>query len=152
MNVILMSTQLSCHLCCSTFWLSISEMSVHTCLFHSIWLGLTPAKSSLAKWVECRVWKLRAYDFHELVDCASIVNKLAEIKYSDIGLKFDRAHNKRCSIWAELHIRWNQGKNRPILLTSYSDLAFDCRSTSYWRWERAWRRHNRCWTLGGSVC
>lgn len=45
----------------------------------------------------------RAYDFHELVNCANTLNQLSAIEYGDNGLKFDRVHNKQRNIWAELH-------------------------------------------------
>ena len=45
----------------------------------------------------------RAYDFHELVGCANTVNQLAAIEYGHNGLQFDRAHNKQCNVWSDLH-------------------------------------------------
>jgi hypothetical protein len=65
----------------------------------------------------------RAYDFHELVGCASTVNKLAAIEYGENGLKFDRAHNKQHNIWAELHPL--EPGQEPVNLADYSDLASD---------------------------
>jgi hypothetical protein len=45
----------------------------------------------------------RAYDFHELVNCANTLNHLAAIEYGDNGLQFGRVHNKQRNIWGELH-------------------------------------------------
>ena len=45
----------------------------------------------------------RAYNFHELVNCANILNKLLAIEYGDNELKFNRVHNKQRNIWAGLH-------------------------------------------------
>jgi hypothetical protein len=45
----------------------------------------------------------RAYDFHELVNCANTLNLLTAIEYGNNGLQFARAHNKQRNIWSELH-------------------------------------------------
>jgi hypothetical protein len=37
----------------------------------------------------------RAYDFHELVSCANILNHLSVIKYGDNSLQFGRVHIKQ---------------------------------------------------------
>jgi hypothetical protein len=45
----------------------------------------------------------RAYDFHELVNCANTLNQLSVIEYGANSLQFPRAHNKQHNIWDELH-------------------------------------------------
>jgi hypothetical protein len=45
----------------------------------------------------------RAYDFHELVNTANTVNRLAAVEYGANGLKFNRVHNKMTNVWADLH-------------------------------------------------
>jgi hypothetical protein len=65
----------------------------------------------------------RAYDFHELVSCANILNHLAAIEYGDNGLKFNRIHNKQSNIWGELH-PLREGKVAPDL-DDYSKIKED---------------------------
>ena len=45
----------------------------------------------------------RAYDFHELVNCANTFNHLSSIEYGENGLKFGKVHNKMTNIWAEIN-------------------------------------------------
>lgn len=45
----------------------------------------------------------RAYDFHQLLNTANTLNRLASIEYKDNGLKFGRVHNKMKNVWADLH-------------------------------------------------
>jgi hypothetical protein len=45
----------------------------------------------------------RAYNFHELINCANALNQLSAIEYGENGLQFGRAHNKQKNVWADLH-------------------------------------------------
>lgn len=45
----------------------------------------------------------RVYDFQELIQCANALNQLSAIEYGSNGLTFNRAHNKMCNVWDELH-------------------------------------------------
>ena len=46
----------------------------------------------------------RAYNFHELLTWANMLNQLAAIEYENNGLKFDRVHNKQWNVWEDLHL------------------------------------------------
>ena len=45
----------------------------------------------------------KAYDFHELVNTANTINRLAGIEFGENGLQFGRMHNKMKNVWADLH-------------------------------------------------
>ena len=45
----------------------------------------------------------KAYDLHELLGDANIVNHLSQIEYGGNGIKFAKEHNKMKIIWAKLH-------------------------------------------------
>jgi hypothetical protein len=45
----------------------------------------------------------RAYNFHELINCANALNQLSVVEYGENGLQFGRAHNKQKNVWADLH-------------------------------------------------
>jgi hypothetical protein len=45
----------------------------------------------------------RAYNFHELINCANALNQLSAIEYGENGLQFGQAHNKQKNVWADLH-------------------------------------------------
>jgi hypothetical protein len=45
----------------------------------------------------------RAYNFHELINCANSLNLLSTVEYGKNGLKFGRLHNKMKNVWADLH-------------------------------------------------
>jgi hypothetical protein len=65
----------------------------------------------------------RAYDFHELVNCANTLNQLTAIEYGDNGLQFARVHNKQQNIWYELRpLPEGQEKSN---LADYSELTID---------------------------
>jgi hypothetical protein len=45
----------------------------------------------------------RAYNFHELINCANALNQLSAVEYGKNGLQFGRAHNKQKNVSADLH-------------------------------------------------
>ena len=62
----------------------------------------------------------RAYDFHELLNCANMLNQLSTIEYGINGLKFGQTHNKMENIWSKLH---PLGENEvPTNLGDYSSI------------------------------
>ena len=45
----------------------------------------------------------RAYDFHELVYSANILNHISAVEYGKNGLTFKKQHNKMENVWESLH-------------------------------------------------
>ncbi|KAL2629652.1 hypothetical protein R1flu_014338 [Riccia fluitans] len=45
----------------------------------------------------------RNYDFGDLLDCASGLNRLAALEYSKEAIKLSKAHVKQRSLWVKLH-------------------------------------------------
>ncbi|KAL2612088.1 hypothetical protein R1flu_023780 [Riccia fluitans] len=45
----------------------------------------------------------RNYDFGDLLDCASGLNRLAVLEYSEEVVKLSKAHVKQRPLWAKLH-------------------------------------------------
>jgi hypothetical protein len=45
----------------------------------------------------------RAYNFHELINCANALNQLSAMEYGKNGLQFGRAQNKQKNVWVDLH-------------------------------------------------
>lgn len=62
----------------------------------------------------------RAYDFHELLNTANILNHLLEVEYADNGFKFNKQHNKMENIWTKIHPLWSD--ESPCNLGDYSDV------------------------------
>jgi hypothetical protein len=40
----------------------------------------------------------RAYNFHELINCANAVNQLSAVEYGKNRLQFGQAHNKQKNV------------------------------------------------------
>jgi hypothetical protein len=45
----------------------------------------------------------RAYNFHELINCANALNQLSAVEYGENGLQFGQAHNKQKNVWVDLY-------------------------------------------------
>ncbi|KAL2650045.1 hypothetical protein R1flu_018173 [Riccia fluitans] len=45
----------------------------------------------------------RNYDFRDLLDCASGLNRLAILEYGEEVVKLSKAHVKQRPLWAKLH-------------------------------------------------
>ncbi|KAL2631095.1 hypothetical protein R1flu_015781 [Riccia fluitans] len=46
----------------------------------------------------------RNYDFGDIVNCASGLNRLAAIEYNEEAVKLSKAHVKQRTLWTRLHL------------------------------------------------
>jgi hypothetical protein len=65
----------------------------------------------------------RAYNFHELINCANALNQLSAVDYGENGLQFGQAHNKQKNVWANLYLL-QEGEDIANL-ADFSGLATD---------------------------
>ncbi|KAL2649371.1 hypothetical protein R1flu_017499 [Riccia fluitans] len=63
------------------------------------------------------------YDFGDLLDCASGLNRLAALEYGEEAIKLSKAHVKQRPLWAKLH-PLPSGNAKPDL-SNFARLAID---------------------------
>jgi hypothetical protein len=65
----------------------------------------------------------KAYNFHEMINCANVLDQLSIVEYKKNGLKFGHVLNNQKNVWTNLH-PLEEGE-RAANLADFYDLAND---------------------------